>query len=434
MAVGSGAIRAGQAFIEILLKDDAAVGRGLRKVMASLWAFGKSVNSISGSVFGALGSIGSASLSAITSGAKIAGLAVAALGAGTIALAKSFADGDRGLMSPEQAAAADRMKQMFSDLSDTALAFANTLMTYLQPGIEAFVDIVRVALNAGRQWLDDNKNLIKGVTDTMKGIRDAVSAGGLSDAFQLAWSDAKLHTAQGIKKMLDTVRDSGMIQGIVNGFYKIMDVVSELWTKARKGAVDFGAFVEMAIIEAGNRVQKMLIDKKFWVSADEKQRQKEGLDLAAGFYKVFAVDPEAEKLKAKADAEGETDKSRLDAERKGMIEVAKGAANAFSQNLEQSIATLQAERDALLEKSRELMTEIPTGLEDFKKTVEAAVATGPGTVAGTFAGSRSLSQLASDLPSKALDVAKETAKYTKKAAESLAIIAGDGFNPGLAVT
>lgn len=419
MSAGSGAIRAGRAFIE-LFTEDSAVGRGLRSVTGQVSSWGGSVNKLGGSLGSAIGS----TFGVIAKGAQLAGFAVAGIGAGLLGAAKIFADADRATMSKDQAAAADKMKDSFDNLMAGATALNNTLMTALQPGIEAIVDIVRIGFNAFQDWISSHQELLAGVTSFLGGIRDALSAGEIQLAAEILWAGIKTAWAAGVAWVMETT----------NGWKtSLQQTMSELWLGLGKYADDFWN----GIADAGTAAADFISDAfQACVNGIAKAfayvGEKIGL-LEEGTAEILQKDQEksaADRQAARMKRDQDTAKQRVrDEELFGetVLEANKAIADANRQAIEAAKADFEKKRqelDALKSDAKDVAKPIANA----KKAVDEK-----GSVASSFAGGRAVDQLVADVSGKSIaQNTKDTATHTKETADAVKALAAGGL--GLAVT
>lgn len=419
MAAGSGAIRAGRAFIEIFT-EDSAVGRGLRAISGQVSSWGGSVNKLGASLGSAIGS----TFSVMAQGAKIAGFAIAGVGAGLLGAAKLFAESDRTAMSGEQAAAADRMRESFAALMSGATALNNTFMTALQPGIEAVVDIVRLGMNAFKEWVNANGELLTAVTDFLGGVRDALSAGDIALAAEIAWAGVKVAWAAGVAWVMETTNGwkTSLQQTMSEAFIGLEMIATNVWNgiaDAAQAAADFMVDIFQSAVGAVGRAFAFVGEKI-------------GL-LEEGTAAQLGKDQEqnaAERQAAREKRDKATAKSRIQAEDdfgQTVIDANKSIAEANRAAIDAAKADFEAKRQELVglqDKAKQNAQAIPPGLQKVEQDLRST--------AGAFGGSRSLGQIAGDLSGKSIaENTRETAKNTKASAEALKTIAAGGLAIGV---
>ncbi len=417
MAAGSGGIRAGRAFIE-LFTEDSAVGRGLRAASAKMAAWGASVNKLGASIGDGVQS----AFNGIAKGAKLAGFAVAGIGAGLLGAAKLFADADRSAMTGEQATAADRMRDSFSALMDGAKALNNVFMTALQPGIEAIVDIVRLGMNAFRKWVDENGALLTAVTDFLGGVRDALSAGDIGLAAEIAWAGVKTAWAAGVAWVMEATNDwkTSLQQTMSEAFLGLGRIAGNVWNgiaDAAQTAADFMVDIFQSAVGAVARAFAFVGEKIGLLEEGTAEQLGKDQEKNASDRKAARQKRDDATLRQRAKEEEAFGQTVLDAN-KAIADSNRAAiddAKAEWENKRQELVALQ-------NKAKEVAKPIETGI---KKGIEEK-----GTVAGTFGGGRGLGQLAGDVSGKSIaENTRETAKQTKRTADAVAGLAG-----GLAVT
>lgn len=420
MAAGSGGIRAGRAFIE-LFTEDSAVGRGLRAASAKMAAWGASVNKLGSSIGDAVGT----TFTAMAKGAKLAGFAIAGIGAGLIGAAKLFADADRSTMSGAQAAAADRIKDSFSALMDGAKALNNTLMTALQPGIEAVIDIVRVGMSAFRSWVDSHGELLSAVTDFLGGVRDALSAGEIGLAAEIAWAGVKTAWAAGVAWVMEATNGwkTSFQQTLSEAFLGVGKIAGDVWNgiaDASQTAADFMVDIFQSAVGAVARAFAFVGEKIGLLEEGTAEQLSKDQGQTAADRKAARQKRDDATLRQRAKQEEEFGQTVLDAN--------KAIADANRAALDDARADVEAKRQelvALQNKAKEVAKPIETGI---KQGVGEK-----GSVAGAFGGGRMLGQLAGDVSGKSIaESTRETAKQTKRTADATAAIAAR--EPGLAVT
>lgn len=415
MPAGSGAIRAGRAFIE-LFTEDSAVGRGLRAVSGQVVAWGSSVNKLGSTLGSAIGS----TFSVISKGAKLAGFAVAGIGGALVAAAKLFSEADRSMLSESQAAAADRLKAAFGNLTSGAASLNAALMTSLAPGIEAIVDIVRIGFNAFQDWIGSHQELIGSVTSFLGAIRDALSAGEIELAAQVLWAGVQTAWAAGVAEVMAAT---------VEWKTSLQQTVSEAWLGLGKAADDFWN----GLADAGTAAADFISDAfQACVNGIAKAfayvGEKIGL-LEEGTAEILQQDQQkgaADRQASRAKRDQAIAKQRArDEELFGetVLEANRAIAEANTRAVEEAKADFERKRQELMGLQQQAK-DVARPIAGARKAIDEK-----GTVGSAFAGNRAVDQLVADVAGKSI------AQHTKDTAKNTAVIAEKVTNlqPGLAV-
>lgn len=422
MGASAGAIKQGRAFIEIFA-EDSKLRKGLKAGLGHVKAFGSAVNRAGASLGGSITS----GLRTVSKMAKIASWGAAAAAGGLILAAKKFADADRSLLSPEQAAAADAMRDSFKALSQTFFDANAAIMTKLQPAISAVIDIVRIGVKAVADWIGRNKELIDGITNWIGGMRDALSAGDLKLAGEILWAGLKVAWKAGIVEIEELWNKWGTSfqQAAIEAFYGVLQTANDVWAQMRIGIAGITSYLTEKFKDATIGAADMLTDVKVRLGLMSKE-EAAGRKTMTSIAKGLASDAiGAQGASAKKGIEADRDKRSSDLAEQQRI-ASDEMARANQAKLDAAQAALDAQKQELqdlLTRARENAQNIPgkqPGSQQFANRV---------AVTASAVAARGLAGSGGNTPAeKTAKATEQTAKNTKDMLNRL----GDMFdNPGM---
>lgn len=401
-------IRAGKAFVEIGA-DLKALKDGLSKATVNVGSFAAGVGKT------------------VAKAAKVASFALAGIGAGLAGATAAFLATDKRLLTPEESAAADRLRESLSALTQSGQQAASALMAQLQPAVSVVIDIVRHGLAAFREWIATQADLVAGITSFLGGIRDALSAGDIAGAARILWQGIKVAWQAGIVNVMDATLEwkTSIQQTMSEAFLGLVQVATDAWNgikDAARVAADFivdvyqkaVASVTRALASLGEKVG--LLDKGTAAAASSdndsraRARQEERAKRDAAI---------AKERRAQEEAFGETvaEANRMIAE-----------SNRQSLKAAQSdLSRAKADLDALVGDAAQKAADVGRKLPDAAKLGDVKT-----SVVGTFSGAAAAGLDVSMAPLKKVEEhTKKTAEATNKMADALADIRDAG---GLAYT
>lgn len=380
MSSSAGGIRAGKAYVELGTRNKALLD-GLAAAQAKLAAFGAGVNKLGGSFSSSF----KTGLATLTSIGKTASIVAAAFGAAGIASTKIFAETDRRLLTPEEAEQADKMKEGFEGLKQSALQLNAAFQTALGPAFEMIVDSLRLGMNALRDWLRSNRELVQSTVSFLGSIRDALSGGDIKLAGEILWQGLKVAWLKGIAEISKPWNDwkTSFQQGASDAFFGVLELANQFWASLQETFSGIKAYVKTVFMEMGLEGAKWLIDLDRMlgkVSPEEAERQKRFLGTAqrvAG--DRFALDAKTERQTIRAErdkrseflgAAGAASKEAIAKKNEDAVEQAKRELEAAKQELEN-----------LKRRAKEIAQPIPGPIDLSKEKLLRE----PGiTIAGTF--------------------------------------------------
>lgn len=254
-------IKAGEAHVQVGLKS-APLMAGLRAASQRFRAFVAEVKKVD--VGQALSTgYGKATKTLKWILGSVTGVAASLLGA-----AKVFAETDRRLLNPAEAKAADAMRLSLAGISQSAKQANAALVTALQPGIVALIEIIRIVIERIKQWIVEHKDLLAGVNDFIAGLRDALAAGDLKLAAEILWAGLKVAFAAGVNSIIEpwTKWKTAFQQTASDALHGVVLFFSNTWAKIEGTIINVTSFFEDAWARVLNWFRQAWAGTVAWIS------------------------------------------------------------------------------------------------------------------------------------------------------------------------
>lgn len=403
MAADKG-IRAGGAFVEIGANLK-ALHKGLSQATVNVGSFAAGVGKT------------------IAKSAKYASFALAGIGAGLAGATAAFLATDKRLLSPEESAAADALRESLAGLTQSGQTAAAALITTLQPAVSVVIDIVRHGLAAFREWIATQGDLIAGITSFVKGVRDSLASGDIAGAARIVWQGIKVAWQTGIVEVMAATLEwkTSLQQTMSEAWLGIVNIAGNVWNSLKDGWRSAADFVVDVYSAALRKVAKAVAALAGKLGFDK---------IAAGAAGFAATEDSAARTRqderARRDADIAKQRRRDEeafgetvAEANRMIAESNRAALKGAQD---DLARAKAELDTLVGNAAKKAEDVGRKLPDVVKLGDVKT-----SVIGTFAGAAAAGMDQSIAPMKKVEEhTKKTADATQKMADTLADIRDSG--------